>query len=58
MESLENQLKSAQESVQVAVEQLKTANVVSDVNGVADIVNIRVGETFQGMTQAGRRSRS
>ena len=53
MESLENQLKSAQESVQVAVEQLKTANVVSDVNGVADIVNIRVGETFQGMTQAG-----
>ena len=53
VESLENQLKSAQESVQVAVEQLKTANVVSDVNGVADIVNIRVGETFQGMTQAG-----
>ncbi len=53
VESLENQLKSAQESVQVAVEQLKTANVVSDVNGVADIVNIRVGETFQGMTAAG-----
>ena len=53
VESLENQLKSAQESVQVAVEQLKTANVVSDVNGVADIVNIRVGETFLGMTQAG-----
>ncbi|HNH21330.1 MAG TPA: biotin/lipoyl-binding protein, partial [Ferruginibacter sp.] len=42
VESLENQLRSAQESVQVAVEQLKTANVVSDVNGVADIVNIRV----------------
>ncbi len=53
VESLENQLKSAGEQVQVAVEQLKTANVYSDVNGVADIVNIRVGETFQGMTQAG-----
>ena len=53
VESLENQLKSAGEQVQVAVEQSKTANVYSDVNGVADIVNIRVGETFQGMTQAG-----
>jgi RND family efflux transporter MFP subunit len=53
VESLENQLKSAGEQVQVAVEQLKTSNVYSDVNGVADIVNIRVGETFQGMTQAG-----
>ncbi len=53
VESLENQLKSAGEQVQLAVEQSKTANVYSDVNGVADIVNIRVGETFQGMTQAG-----
>ena len=53
VESLENQLKSANEGVQISVEQLKTANVYSDVNGVADIVNIRVGETFQGMTQAG-----
>ena len=53
VESLENQLKSAGEQVQVAVEQLKTTNVYSDVNGIADIVNIRVGETFQGMTQVG-----
>ncbi|MBL0182179.1 MAG: efflux RND transporter periplasmic adaptor subunit [Chitinophagaceae bacterium] len=53
VEALENQLKSAGEQTQVAVEQLKTANVYSDVNGVADIVNIRVGETFMGMTQAG-----
>jgi len=53
VEALENQLKSAGEQAQVAVEQLKTANVYSDVNGVADIVNIRVGETFVGMTQAG-----
>lgn len=53
VESLENQLKSAGEQVQVAVEQFKTTNVYSDVNGVADIVSIRVGETFQGMTAAG-----
>jgi RND family efflux transporter MFP subunit len=53
MESLQNQLKAAEEQVNVAVEQMKTTNVYSDVNGIADIVAIRVGETFQGMTQAG-----
>lgn len=53
VEALENQLKSAGEQVQVAVEQMKTTNVYSDVNGVADIVNVKVGETFQGMTAAG-----
>ncbi|HEX2684795.1 MAG TPA: efflux RND transporter periplasmic adaptor subunit, partial [Ferruginibacter sp.] len=53
VEGLENQLKSANEQVKVAVEQMNTANVYSDVNGVADIVNIRVGETFQGMTATG-----
>ena len=53
VESLENQLKAANEQVQVAVEQAKTANVYSDVSGIADAVNIRVGETFTGMTAAG-----
>jgi membrane fusion protein, multidrug efflux system len=53
VEALENQLVSANEQVKVAVEQLNTANVYSDVSGVADLVAIRVGETFQGMTQAG-----
>jgi RND family efflux transporter MFP subunit len=53
VESLENQLKAAGEQVNVAIEQSKTSNVYSDVNGVADIVNIRVGETFAGMTAAG-----
>lgn len=51
--SLEEQLKAGNENVKIAQEQLNTANVYSDVNGVADEVNIRVGETFQGMTQAG-----
>lgn len=49
----ENQLASAGEQVKVAEEQLKTANVYSDVTGVADIVAIRVGETFSGMTATG-----
>ncbi len=53
VESLENQLSAAGEQVKVAVEQMKTTSVTSDVNGVADIVSIRVGETFQGMTAMG-----
>jgi hypothetical protein len=46
-------LAGATENIKVAQEQLNTANVYSDVSGVADIVNIRVGETFSGMTQTG-----
>jgi len=53
VEGLENQLKAAGEQVNVAIEQSKTSNVYSDVNGIADIVSVRVGETFQGMTAAG-----
>lgn len=52
-ESLENQLKSAEEQVKVAVEQLNTSNVYSDVSGIADIVSVKVGEIFQGMTATG-----
>lgn len=51
--SLEEQLKAGNENVKIAQEQLNTANVYSDVNGIADEVNVRVGETFQGMTQSG-----
>lgn len=53
VDGLQNQLQAANEQVNVAIEQMKTTNVYSDVNGVADIVAIRVGETFQGMTAAG-----
>lgn len=52
-ESLQNQLSAAQEQVKVAEEQLKTSNVYSDVTGVADVVNIKVGELFQGMGATG-----
>ncbi len=53
VESLDNQLKSSEEQVKVAVEQLNASNVYSDVNGIADIVNVKVGEIFQGMTATG-----
>ncbi len=53
VESLENQLKSVGEQVKVAIEQMNTSNVYSDVSGVADIVAIRVGETFSGYGATG-----
>ncbi|MBX2889145.1 MAG: efflux RND transporter periplasmic adaptor subunit [Ferruginibacter sp.] len=53
VEALEDQLKAANEQVKVAVEQANTTNVYSDVNGVADVVSIRVGELFTGMTAQG-----
>ncbi|MES2774539.1 MAG: efflux RND transporter periplasmic adaptor subunit [Bacteroidota bacterium] len=53
VESLENQLKGAEENVKVVTEQLNTSNVYSDVSGIADIVNIKLGETFTGMSASG-----
>ncbi len=50
---LENQLSSAQEQLKTLQEQLNTANVYSDVAGIADVVAIRVGETFSGMGASG-----
>lgn len=51
--ALENQLTAAGEQIKTLQEQLNTANVYSDVSGVADEVNIRVGETFSGMGATG-----
>jgi membrane fusion protein (multidrug efflux system) len=53
MEALENNLKTQQENVKAAVEQLNTTSVYSNVNGVADEVNIHVGETFTGAPMMG-----
>jgi RND family efflux transporter MFP subunit len=49
VQNIENQLKSAQESLKINKEQLSFTNVVSDVDGVAETVNIRVGEVFTGV---------
>jgi membrane fusion protein, multidrug efflux system len=48
VESLERNLALAQEGIRTANEQLNTSNVYSDVNGLVEKVNIRVGETFTG----------
>ena len=53
VETLQSQLSGADESIKVLNEQLNTSNVYSDVNGIADVVNIRVGETFSGMGAMG-----
>ncbi|MES2372062.1 MAG: efflux RND transporter periplasmic adaptor subunit [Bacteroidota bacterium] len=48
VESLEKQLAAANENIKVQQEQASGANVYSDVNGIADEVNVRVGEMFTG----------
>lgn len=48
METLQKQLAAANENIKVQQEQLNGYNVYSDVSGVADEVNIRVGEIFSG----------
>ncbi len=49
VQTVENQLKSAQEQLKITREQLTFTNVVSDVSGTAETVNIRVGEVFTGV---------
>jgi membrane fusion protein (multidrug efflux system) len=48
VESLEKQLAAANENIKVQQEQQSGANVYSDVDGIADEVNVRVGEMFTG----------
>ena len=49
VETLQSQINSAEEQVKVVQEQLKTTNVYAEVSGVADQVNVRIGEFFQGV---------
>lgn len=53
VDGLENQVKLANEGIKLAQEQLNQSSVYSNVSGIADIVNIKVGEMFQGATAAG-----
>lgn len=48
VETLQTQIRSAEEQVKVLQEQQKTTNVYAEVSGIADEVNVRVGEFFQG----------
>ena len=49
--NLESQYNAQQESFKNNQEQVKFSSVTSDVDGVADEVNIRVGEFFTGANQ-------
>ncbi len=51
VELLENQLKTAQEQVKISREQVLFTSVFSDVDGVVEEVNVRVGEIFIGPGQ-------
>lgn len=53
VKSLESQIRTMQENVKIAQEQLNLSNVYSNVSGVAEEVNIHVGETFTGSPMAG-----
>jgi membrane fusion protein, multidrug efflux system len=48
VQMLENQLNTARENIRTLERQRDAANVRADVSGIADEVNIRVGETFTG----------
>ncbi|MFM2146802.1 MAG: hypothetical protein RL732_1638 [Bacteroidota bacterium] len=48
-----NNVDALQKQIDVVKEQLATTNVYAQVDGVADEVNIRTGELFQGVTAAG-----
>ena len=50
---LENQLKTQEENIKAAQEQLNTTSVISNVSGIADEVSIHVGEMFTGAPNAG-----
>jgi membrane fusion protein, multidrug efflux system len=53
VETLEQQLKAANENIKVIQEQANAMNVYSDVSGVADEVNVKVGEMFVGASAMG-----
>ncbi len=48
VETLQSQIRSAEEQVKVLQEQQNTTRVLAEVSGIADEVNVRVGEFFQG----------
>jgi membrane fusion protein (multidrug efflux system) len=51
MESLQSQYNAAKANIGLAKEQLNTTSVVSEITGIANIVNIKIGEFFNGGQQ-------
>ena len=52
-DAMSSQLKAAMEQLGMVKDQLAFTSIYSDVDGVADEVNVRVGETFSGMGAMG-----
>ena len=48
-----NNVESIEKQIAVVKEQAKTSNVYAEVSGIAETVNIRIGETFTGNPMAG-----
>jgi hypothetical protein len=53
VDALENQLKMANEGIKMAQEQLLFSEVRSDISGAVDLLAVKVGEIYQGMTAMG-----
>lgn len=53
-EAAQGQLNSARASVQLAQEQLNNSNVVAEINGTVDRLNVRAGEFFSGNAADGK----
>lgn len=51
MASLQSQYNAAKANISLAKEQLSTTSVVSEISGIANIVNVKVGEFFNGGQQ-------
>lgn len=49
VQSLERQLAAAEEQIKVTEEQLRATNILADVSGIVDELNVRVGEIFVGL---------
>ncbi len=48
-----NNVEALQNQIAIQEEQLKTFNVYADQSGIADVVNVKAGELFSGVTMAG-----
>lgn len=53
VETLEKQLAAGYENIKTAQEQMNATNVVADVSGVVDELNVKVGEIFTGVSAMG-----
>jgi membrane fusion protein (multidrug efflux system) len=51
MDALQSQYNAALANIRIAQEQLNTTNIISEISGTANIVNVKVGEFFNGAQQ-------